>query len=95
MAKGDVVSALQSVATGATLDIQPGAGVEWVIHDIYHEAVVDLQWYDGTNVLTFAAGLDGGVETNLQFHMTNSRRVRVKNNDAAAKLIGYDGIQTK
>lgn len=96
MAVGDVKSGLSSVATGAVLDIQAGSGEEWVIHNIYHESDIDLQWYDGTNTLTWASAIPGpGAETNLQSHVTNTRRVRVKNTNASTKLIGYDGVQTK
>lgn len=93
---GDVFSVLSSVAAGSVLDIQPGAGVEVVIHNIYHEDNVDLQWYDGTNTLTFSVMAGAGAETNLQFHCKNALRVRIKNTHAsAAKLLGYDGVQTK
>ena len=51
MAVGDVVSGQSSIAAAAYLDIQPGAGVEWVIHNIYHEYDIELSQYDGTNTL--------------------------------------------
>lgn len=96
MAKGDVVSDLQSVAAGARLDIQPASGVEWIIHNIYHEGPVALEFFNGTNFIEFetrTAGPDWFA--NFQFHVTNTRRIRVRNTDTAARLIGYDGVQTK
>lgn len=95
MAVGDVASGLSSVAQDAYLDIQPGAGVEWVIHNIYHESNIQLEFYDGANSLVFDTATGAGVYAKFAFHMTNSIRVRVKNTAAAAKLIGYDGVVTK
>jgi len=95
MAVGDVVSALSSIAAAAFLDIQPAAGVEWVIHNIYHESDVQLEFFDGTNSLIFDTDTGAGVYAKYAFHVNNTRRIRVKNNAATAKLIGYDGMQTK
>jgi hypothetical protein len=95
MAVGDVVSDLQSIAAGSYLDIQPGSGAEWVIHNIYHESKVELYFYDGSNSLLFEVDTAFGVFAWYEFHCTNSRRLRVKNTDSSAKLIGYDGVVTK
>lgn len=95
MAAGDVVSGLSSISAASYLDIQPGAGVEWVIHNIYHEDMVELEFYDGTNSLIFDADTGLGVWAWYEFHCTNTRRLRVKNTSTAAKLIGYDGVVTK
>jgi len=95
MAVGDVVSDIQSIASGSYLDIQPASGVEWVIHNIYHESDIQLEFYDGTNSLIFDTDTGAGVYARFAFHVTNARRIRVKNTATAAKLIGYDGICTK
>jgi hypothetical protein len=95
MAVGDVFSGLSSIAAGAYLDIQPASGVEAVIHNIYHEGAIDLELYDGTNSLVFDSASGKGVFAKYAFHVTNARRIRVKNTEASAKLIGYDGVQTK
>ena len=96
MAVGDVVSGQSSIAAAAYLDIQPSAGVEWVIHNIYHEYDIELSQYDGTNTLVFDTDAGVGVYARYAFHCTNSRWIRVKNTDASlARLIGYDGIVTK
>ena len=96
MAVGDVVSGQSSIDAAAYLDIQPGAGVEWVIHNIYHEYDIELSQYDGTNTLVFDTEAGDGVYARYAFHVTNSIRIRVKNTDASlARLIGYDGIVTK
>lgn len=95
MAVGDVYSGLQSVNADAYLDIQPSVGVEVVIHNIYHESDVQLELYDGANSLIFDTDSGAGVYAKYAFHVTNSIRVRVKNTDGVAKLIGYDGVVTK
>lgn len=95
MAVGDVASALSSVASGSYLDIQPGSGVEWVIHNIYHEDSVQLEYYDGTNSLIFDVDYGMGIWAWYEFHCTNTRRIRVKNLSSASKFIGYDGVVTK
>lgn len=95
MAVGDVVSDIQSITAGAYLDIQPSAGVEAVIHNIYHETDVQIEFYDGTNSLIFDTDAGAGIYAKYAFHVTNAKRIRVKNTAAGAKLIGYDGIQTK
>jgi hypothetical protein len=95
MAVGDVKSDLQSIAAGVFLAIQPPSGEEWVIHNIYHESDVELHFYDGTNSLAFDTDADAGVYAKYAFHVTNSRYIRVKNTNTSARLIGYDGVQTK
>ena len=95
MAVGDVFSGLSSIAAAAYLDIQPSSGIEAVIHNIYHESDVQMEFYDGTNSLIFDTDSGAGVYTKYAFHVTNAKRIRVKNTAASAKLIGYDGVQTK
>jgi len=95
MAVGDVFSGLSSIAAAGYLDIQPVAGVEVVIHNIYHESDVQIEFYDGTNSLIFDTDTGAGIYAKYAFHVTNAIRIRVKNTNAAAKLIGYDGIVTK
>ncbi|MGD9663563.1 MAG: hypothetical protein AB7U63_20160, partial [Porticoccaceae bacterium] len=95
MAVGDVVSGLSSVASGGYLDIQPPVNNEWIITNIFHEADVELYFYDGVNLLKFDSDPAGGVWYNLGIPVTNSRYIRVKNTNAAAKLIGYGGIVSK
>jgi hypothetical protein len=94
MAVGDVVSDLQSKTTGLFLDIQPAAGVEWVIHNLYWNANVTIEFFDGTNSIVFDSPRGPGTLAKFQFHVNNIRRIRVKA-DGATTLIGWDGVQTK
>jgi len=96
MAVGENVSGLASVAAGAYLDIQMASGTEAVVHNIYHEYDVQIEFYDGSNSLVFDTDTGAGFYGKTQFHVNNTRRIRVKNTHTTlAKLIGYDGIQTK
>lgn len=92
---GDVANGLASVASGAYLEIQPGAGVEWVIHNIYHESDIELYFYDGASNLLFDSEVGKGAYARFAFHVTNTRWIRVKNTNAAPKLVGYDGVVTR
>lgn len=94
MAAGDVVSGISSVAAAGVLLLQPGAGVEWVVHNLYYAAAVDVYFTDGTNHLKFDS--DGaGARIGTVFHCTNARYLRLVNTSAGTALYGYDGIQTK
>jgi hypothetical protein len=95
VAVGDVVSAFSTaVGAGSFVDIQPSGTLEWVIHNIYHENDAALQWYDGTNSIEFdiVTGAHAWVKQN--FHVTNSRRIRIRNAAGSSQDIGYDGIVT-
>lgn len=94
MAKGDVVSGLSSVNAAAFLDIQPGAGVEWSIHNLSFASDIELYYYDGTNSIKVDSDTGGGSFRREALHCTNSRYYRVKNVAASAQLIGYDGVVT-
>lgn len=95
MAAGDVVQGYSSISTGAFMTIQPGAGVEWTIHNIIHESKVELYISNGSNDMLFDADTGFGGWFWYFFHVTNSIYLKVKNTDAASKYIYYDGVQTK
>ncbi|RLC33770.1 MAG: hypothetical protein DRZ76_03920 [Candidatus Nealsonbacteria bacterium] len=95
MAIGDMFADIQSVASNDYLDIRPAAGNEAVIHNIYHEASIEIYRYDGSNSLLCASASGSGVFAYYAFHVGNTDRIRVKNTESSAKLIGYDGIYTK
>jgi len=94
MAVGDAVVNNSSVATTAFLAIQPGAGVEWLVHHIFHEAEVEIYWYDGSNDIKIAAPAGFNYET-MQARVTDSIYLRVKNINGSTKRIGYNAVITK
>jgi len=96
MAAGDayIVSPV-TVTDTAFLDLQPGAGVEVVIHNITipQGTAAELYHYDGTDtilVMSFNSAL-----FNLQLHATNGTWWRVKNVSGASRICGADGMTTK
>jgi hypothetical protein len=95
MAKGDAVGAGASVNAAGVLEIKPGAGVEWVIHNIYHEAEVNLYTVHGAVQFVFASSGGKGSWSAYFFHLTNTHYMKVENTNASAKRIGYDGIVSK
>lgn len=95
MAVGDAVQGLSSIATVAYASLQPASGIEWIIHNIYYEADVTIEVYNGTSALVFATKGSGGALNFHDFHCTNTIYIRVKNTNAASKLIGYDGVVSK
>ena len=95
MAKGDAVASVSSVNAAAVKTIQPGSGVEWIIHNIYNEAEAELYVVEGSNELLFDDATVKGSWSAYFFHLTNTHYLKVKNTNAASKLIGYDGIVSK
>ena len=94
MAVGDAVVNLTSVANGAYLPAQPGAGVEWFIHQWYHEDAVEFYWYDGTNNL-LSGSATGADHPPWGGRATNSIYPRIKNVSGTTKLLGFSGVVTK
>lgn len=95
MAIGDVTIALSSVADDGYLDIQPGSGVEWVIHNILAAIGTSVELYmsDGTNEIMVDESSSGFVD--VHFHCTNSIYYRIKNVSGGTVYLGYDGVVTK
>ena len=97
MAAGDAYVVLSATVTnGSFVDLQPSAGTEVVVHNIYmpEGAAYELYWYDGTNTLKIDHDAAVG-RTNMQFHCTNGKWIRIKNTSGASQNIGADGMFTK
>jgi hypothetical protein len=95
MAAGDVVADTASVANGNYMDIQPGAGAEWVIHNLYWADDTELYKYDGSNTIKFASNTGEGALINVFIHVTNGDYLRIKNTSGDSAICGYDGVITK
>lgn len=105
MAKGDFVGDTVTVANGADLVIQPGAG------EVYKVTVVsgagdagsDLDLYDGTLVTHpigqmrwISSGQDNTMTPfNMAFFIDNTDYMRIHNSTGSSKVYGYRGIQVK
>lgn len=96
MAAGDayIVSPV-STADTSNLDLQPSAGVEVVVHNIYlpEGTKVELYYYDGSDTIKHLTTYTSLY--NVQFHCTNSVYIRVKNVSGAAAILAADGMTTK
>jgi hypothetical protein len=95
MASGDAVNGLESVNDSAFITIQPAAGVEWIIHNLFVP--------DGESVDVYLTGSAGSilimsVVTSLfqhNFHLTNTQYLTMQNVSGGILLLGYDGIVVK
>lgn len=95
MAQGDVVAETASVANGAYMDIQPGAGAEWIIHNLYWAGAVELYKYDGTDTIKFSSDTAFGALMGTIINISNAHYLRIKNVSGGAIICGYDGVISK
>jgi hypothetical protein len=96
MARGDAITAaLSSVAAGAFLDMQPSAGVEWVIHNISAPTTATIEVHYGSSAASVCTMQVTGGVMGVFFHCTNTTYYRVKNAGDTAVDVGYDGMVTK
>jgi hypothetical protein len=95
VAVGDVVSDKQSIATGAFLTIQPSAGVEWQINNLYHQSACELYFSDVTDDILIDSHPGAGRWSFESLRANNTIYFKLKNLDPASKVLGYDGVRTK
>lgn len=94
MAAGDVYTQTASIANGSRLTIQPGAGVEAVVHNIMYGGAVELHRLGSAQDLTFDSDTAAGNRTGF-YHVTNAHYLEVKNVSGGPIVIAYDGMVTK
>jgi hypothetical protein len=97
MAVGDVVSGDSiNLAANGYLDILPTGTLEWVIHNIYHNNTIQIEYYDGTNSTIFDTDSGQGCYARYSFHCSANTlfRIRVKNTSGTTANIAYDGVVT-
>ena len=99
MAAGDLFQAgPTSLDTGDRLLIQPGVGVEWVIHNVYvpEGQAVDFEYFDGTNNIVFDSDAVDGTRFMVNWHASSGSFVRVRNvSTSTGVFVAADGIVTK
>jgi hypothetical protein len=96
MTVGDaVVVASTSVANNAYLTIQPGAGAEWIIHNIHAPSTAAIELYvtDGANDILTDSNTGGWL--GYYIHLTNAQYLKVKNVSGGTIYMKYDGIISK
>jgi len=92
MAVGDSVVGLSaSVADAAYMNIQPGSGVKWSIHNLFWANSVEIYWYDGTNSILIDSMTGNGARLNTVLECTNTKYLRVKNVAGETQNLGYSG----
>lgn len=92
MAVGDNVLAHTSVSNNATLTIQPGAGVEWMLTSLYFGGMWELYRTDGTNTILVDYGFGSGSLQNRKIKATNTIYYTIKNVSGGTVYMGYDGV---
>jgi len=106
LARGDVVSDIQSIAGAANLDFQPAAGVEVMITEVGSGNFtgtlpdkipnVSVALYNGT----LASFLRDNGSTQLwtkemKIFINNTRYLRITNGSGSNQSLSYCGVQTK
>ena len=98
MAAGVAYQGGGTIASNATVSIQPSSGVEAVIHNVWWEGPtagqVQLIKTDGTNPVTFDTDGSAGGRQNLQIHVSHTVYLQVKNTGSATINYQYDGMGT-
>ncbi|MFA5306101.1 MAG: hypothetical protein WC365_01490 [Candidatus Babeliales bacterium] len=91
-----VVIVPTSVNAAASLTVRPASGDEWIIHNIFSEDGYPIEVYitDGTNTIKIDANASGGL-LGYAFHLTYAVYMTIKNTDASARYISYNGIVSK
>jgi len=94
MGVGNAVQGVNATAGNATYTIQPGVGVEWIIHNLYWSGACNIITTNGTTSVTFASPGGGGSMQNIQIHLTNTQYLQITDTSASTNNMAYDGIQT-
>lgn len=95
MATSDAIGEILAVAAGSSLNIQPTAPDEWIIHNIYipEDNLAEIFLSDGIDDILIAKV--SGSYLGYFFHVRNALYLKVKNTNAGPINIGYDGIAVK
>ena len=91
MAAGDIVADSQSISNGNYMDIQPGAGAEWVIQNVSWGGAVEMYTYDGTNSNKCDSDTTFGGRFCMNYLCNNTDYYRIKNVSGGDIIIHYDG----
>lgn len=98
MAVGDTQAGVATIAIGttSTFNIQPPAGQEWVIHNVYYDAGLELRMTNGTITVPFDTDTAMGARMGMSTHVMNGYYLQLRNTSASVVVnIAYDGVQTK
>jgi hypothetical protein len=94
MAVGDTVAANNATSGSGTFTIQPSAGVEWDIHNLYVSGACNVIKFDGSTSVTIYSLTTGGTIP-CTIHVTNTVYLKITDTSSSTNDMGYDGVQTK
>lgn len=97
MVAGDAVNGVSaSVAAAGNYLIQPGAGIEWCIHNIFAGQNCDIYFVNGATEIKFDSMAATGAWIGQTYFLTNTYYLKIVNTHATvAGYFGYTGVQTK
>lgn len=98
MAAGDIKQwGPTSVANNLFLDLQAGVGEEISVNNVYVEPAkaVEFYYYDGTNSIKFDSDSVEGSRYSLNWRVSNTIYIRVKNVSGGAIFLAADGFKFK
>jgi hypothetical protein len=96
MAVGDTKADTQTIANGASLEIRPASGEEWLVDNCYGEAAFALDRLTASLTITaFRTVSSAPWVATGPFRVTNTHYMRIRNTSGASQELAYDGVQTK
>ena len=95
MAIGDQAADLQSISSQAYLTIRPGVGAEWKISNIFFNGAVNLYFVTDALSCMVANYRGSGRWAGVEFIVSNTYYVKLKNVSDVAKFLGFVGEVTK
>lgn len=95
MTVGDTTTDLQTIADTARLTIQPAAGVEWAITNLYYGGAMALHRVADALDLTYDTDTGAGARLGYLLNVTNDVWIELENTSGGDSIMGYDGLVTK
>ena len=85
------INSMESVAQNAYLTIQPVGSEVFIVQNLYFEGDMELYLTDGTNSFLIESETS---ENRLEgtWYLTSDHYLKIKNKEATAKLLSYDGV---
>lgn len=98
MASGDAVGSIENINDDAAITIKPGAGIEWIVHNLFvpdgsPTNSVQVHVVDGSGSMLI--GEISSSMLQMTFHISNTQWLTMTNKTGGTILLGYDGIVVK
>ena len=91
----EVVSDVDQIAAGASLQVKPTGTEQWVIHNIWREADITLRFYKDATDFIDVSFTGAGLLAYYSIHVTATLWLEIVNDDLAEQPIAYDGVVTQ